>query len=135
MKCSPDRTSTAKKSSLERRVSLYRESSCIEEYCVKRDLQLPSFKWKLFDIVAFCSKHQALIQTVWNNDTAFPFVGAGSLVSCIFTVMCKCVFGCDDLLFVFIISMSVFSFLALMFFIMMCNVCFELRILQIRKSK
>lgn len=134
MKCSLDRTSTAKKSSLERRASLYRESSCIEEYCVKRDLQMPSFRWKLFDIVAFCSKHRALIQAVWYNDTAFPFVGAGSLVSSILTVMCKCVFGCDDPLFVFIILMGVFSFLALVFFMKLCNVCFELRILQIREK-
>ena len=117
------------KKSFEQRVDLYRESSCIEEYCVKRDLQMPSFKWKLFDIVAFCSKHRTLIQAVWNNDTAFPFVAAGSLVGIIFIVVCKCVFGCDDPLFVFISSMSVSSFLAMMLFMKMCNVCFELRIL------
>ena len=117
------------KKSFEQRVDLYRESSCIEEYCVKRDLQMPSFKWKLFDIVAFCSKHRTLIQAVWNSDTAFPFVAAGSLVGIIFIVVCKCVFECDDPLFVFISSMSVSSFLAMMLFMKMCNVCFELRIL------
>jgi len=120
--------------SIKRRVDLYKDSLCIEEYCVKRDLQMPSFKWKLFDIIVFCSKHRALIQALWNNDTAFPFVAAGSLVSSIFTIVCKCVFGCDDPLFVFIILMGVFSFLALVFFMKLCNVCFELRILQIRKK-
>ena len=117
------------KKSFEQRLEIYRESSCIEEYCVKRDLQMPSFRWKLFDSVVFCSKHRALIQAMWDNDTAFPFVAAGSLVGIIFIVVCKCVFECDDPLFVFISSMSVSSFLAMMLFMKMCNVCFELRIL------
>ena len=122
------------KKSLEQRVEIYKDSSCIEEYCVKRDLQMPSFRWKLFDSIVFCSKHQALIQAIWNNDSAFPFIGAGSLVSSIFTVVCKCVFGCDDPLFMFIISMNVSSFLAMVFFMKLCNVCFELRLLKIRKK-
>ena len=122
------------KKSFEQRLEIYRESSCIEEYCVKRDLQMPSFRWKLFDSVVFCSKHRALIQAVWDNDTAFPFVAAGSLVGCILTTICKCFFGCDDPSFVFSISMIVSSFLALVFFLKMCNVCFMLGILQIRKK-
>lgn len=134
MRCPHDRRTMVKKSSFERRVDLYKDSSCIEEYCVKRDLQLPSFRWKLFDSIVFCIKHRPLIQAVWDNDTVFPFVAVGSLVSSIFTIVCKCVFGCANPLFVFIISTVVSSFLALVFFMKICNVCFELRILQIRKK-
>ena len=134
MKCSLDMRSTAKKSSLERRVSLYRESSCIEEYCVKRDLQMSSFRWKLFDIIMFCCKHRALIQAIWNNETAFPFIAFGLLAGGVLTAVCKYVCYVN-LLLMFVVSLTVFSFLALVFFMMLCNVCFALRILQIRKSK
>ena len=123
------------KKSFEQRADLYRESLCIEEYCVKRDLQMPSFRWKLFDSIVFCSKHQALIQAVWNNDTAFPFVAFGLLAGGVLTAVCKYVFCYVDLLLMFVISLTVFSFLALAFFLMLCDVCFALRILQIRKSK
>lgn len=124
------------KKSLEQRADLYRESSCIEEYCVKRDLQMPSFRWKLFDSIVFCCKHQVLIQTIWNNSTAFPFIAFGLLVGGVLTAVCKYVFYyCYvDLFLMFVVSLIVSSFLALAFFLMLCNVCFELRILQIRKK-
>lgn len=124
------------KTSLEQRADLYRESSCIEEYYINRDLQMPSFRWKIFDSVVFCSKHQALIQAVFDGDNAFPafpFVVIGFCVGGILTALCSCFFDCC-LSLVFFISTTVSSFLGLMFFLKMCNVCFELRILRIRKK-
>ena len=117
-----------------KRAEICRSSSCIEEYCVKRDLQMPSFRWKLFDSIVFCIKHRALIQAVWDDETALPFVVVGSLVGGILTAVCKYVFGCNDLMLVFIISMASFSFLTMALFLKICNVCFELGILQIRKK-
>jgi hypothetical protein len=117
-----------------KRVEIYRSSSCIEEYCVKRDLQMPSFRWKLLDSIVFCVKHRALIQAVWNDETSLLFVVVGSLAGGIWTAVCKYVFGCDGLMFVFIISMASFSFLTMALFFKIYDVCFELGILQIRKK-
>ena len=120
--------------SIKRRVDLYKDSSCIEEYCVKRDLQLPSFRWKLFDSIVFCCKHGDLCQAVWDNDNAFPFVVIGFCVGGVLTALCSYFFDCDFLLFVFSVSALVSATLAMVFFIMMCNVCFELGILRICKK-
>jgi len=89
MRCPHDRRIMVKKSSFERRRDLYRDSLCIEEYCVKRDFAMPSFRWKLFDVIVFWHKHRKVFE--WISDTSnlsvLIFSVPGLIVGSIFRIV------------------------------------------------
>ena len=121
------RSAMKMKKSLEWRVELYRDSSCIEEYFVKRDLEMPSFRWKIFDIVVFWHKHEMFCKMVCSVKNGFSFFAFGSVAGIVFSIASIAVTYSTDIWFAVYISMtSVMSFLSLIFVMKLMNAGFLL---------